>query len=211
MELARSLLRPIGPRDQRGLELHAVHGPVSTTQSVGELLDAILALGQRAERALEYATSRLDARHEIATLLDGLLHSLSDLAGTLRLIDPLRHQCRVTAHIVSHARQIRAGPIAKPHNGSGDSLNARVKRVHTLDRIAENRIDTIHIRFLRDDTRRIGDDTPFRVGHAVHVLDVLAVTERVHHIGDGIRGLLPERVSKLVMQSTKLRGGHIHI
>ena len=111
MELARSLLRPIGPRGQRGLELHAVHGPVSTAQSVGELLDAILALGQRAERTLEDAAKRLDARHEIANLFDGLLHSLSDLAGTLRLVNPLGHSSRVTAHIVSHARQIRAGHV----------------------------------------------------------------------------------------------------
>ena len=111
MELVRSLLRPIGPRGQRGLELHAVHGPVSTAQSVGELLDAILTLGQRAERALENTTKGLHAGHEIATLFDGLLHSLSDLAGLLRLVNPLGHSSRVTAHIVSHARQIRAGHV----------------------------------------------------------------------------------------------------
>ena len=211
MELARSGLRPVGPRGQRGLELHAVHGPVSTAQSVGELLDAILALGQRAERALEDTASRLDARHEIATLLDGLLHGPSNLAGTLRLIDPLRHQRGVTAHIVGHARQIRAGAVAKPHNGSGDSLNARVKRVHALDRIAENRTDTTHIRFLRDDTRRIGDDAPFRVGHAVHVLDGLAVPERVHHVDDRLLRLGPERVRQLLLQATQLRSGHVDI
>ena len=211
MELARSGLRPVGPRGQRGLELHAVHGPVSTAQSVGELLDAILALGQRAERALEDTASRLDARHEIATLLDGLLHGLSDLAGTLRLIDPLRHQRRVTAHIVGHARQIRAGAVAKPHNGSGDSLDARVKRVHALDRIAENRIDTGHVFALGDYLRGVRGYLAFGGGNILHTVNEPVAAQSVHHVDDRLLRLRPERVGQFLLQAAQLRSGHVDI